>query len=90
LNEQISNGVDTFFEVIPEFANSPQEFRSLAKNLQDYIYYNSALKLKNIKQLDIIQSPEESDRDFQIRLLQVSRERRDSEVDKLKMKYAKK
>jgi hypothetical protein len=90
LNEHESDGLDTFFEEIPEFANSPQEFKSLAKNLQDFIYYNNSLKLKKIEELDIMQSPEESDRDFQIRLSQVSRERRDSEVDKLKKKYAKK
>ncbi|HDQ05238.1 MAG TPA: DUF87 domain-containing protein [Candidatus Bathyarchaeota archaeon] len=90
LNEQESGIDDRFFEPIPEFANSPQEFKSLAAALKDYIYYNAALKLKKIEELDVVQKPEESDRDFQIRALQLSRERRDSEVDKLKEKYAKK
>ena len=61
----------------------------ITKNLQDFIYYNSSLKLKTAKELDIKQYPEESERGFQIRLFQLSREKRDLEVDKLKKKYAK-
>jgi hypothetical protein len=90
LNEQESGSADSFFEPIPEFANSAKEFKSLAKKIQDFIYYNTVLKLKSIEELDVMQGPEESDRDFQIRALQFSRERRDAEVDKLKEKYAKK
>jgi hypothetical protein len=86
--EQISN-TDIFFESIPEFANSQQEFKKLGKDLHDFLYYNSKLKLKKNVELNIIQKPEESDRDFQIRLLQVAREQRDAEVDMLKKKYSK-
>jgi hypothetical protein len=89
LNEQESGSADSFYEPVPEFARSAKEFKSLEKKLQDFIYYNTALRLKNIKELDVIQDPEESDRDFQIRALQLSRERRDAEVDKLKEKYGK-
>jgi hypothetical protein len=87
--DQVS-GKEAFFELAPEFANSPKEFKKLSKDLNDFLYYNSALKLKKNNDLDVIQLPEESDRDFQIRLLQRSREERDAEVDKLKGKYAKK
>ncbi len=86
--EQISN-TDIFFESIPEFANSQQEFKKLGKDLHDFLYYNSKLKLKKNVELNIIQKPEESERDFQIRLLQVAREQRDAEVDMLKKKYSK-
>ena len=86
--EQISN-TDVFFESIPEFANSQQEFKKLGKDLHDFLYYNSKLKLKKNVELNIIQKPEESERDFQIRLLQVAREQRDAEVDMLKNKYSK-
>jgi len=88
-NDQVSDK-EAFFELIPELANSPTEFKKLNKDLNDFLYYNSVLKLKKNNDLDVIQHPEESDRDFQIRLLQRSREERDSEVDKLKGKYAKK
>ena len=87
--DQVS-GKDAFFDLAPEVANSPKEFKKLSKDLNDFLYYNSALKLKKNRDLDVIQLPEESDRDFQIRLLQRSREKRDAEVDKLKGKYAKK
>ncbi len=87
--DQVSDK-DAFFELIPELANSPTEFKKLNKDLNDFLYYNSVLKLKKNNDLDVIQHPEESDRDFQIRLLQRSREERDAEVDKLKGKYAKK
>ena len=86
--EQISN-TDIFFESIPEFANSQQEFKKLGKDLHDFLYYNSKLKLKKNVELNIIQKPEESERDFQIRLLQVAREQRDAEVDMLKKKHSK-
>ena len=87
--DQVSDK-EAFFELPPELANSPEEFKKLTKDLNDFLYYNSVLKLKKNIELDIIQNPDESDRNFQIRLLQKSREERDSEVDKLKAKYAKK
>jgi len=81
---------ESFFELPPELANSPAEFKKLSKDLKDFLYYNSVLKLKMNDELEVVQHPEESDRDFQIRLLQRSREERDAEVDKLKQKYTKK
>ena len=80
---------EIFFEPLSEFVNSKQEFKKLAKDLQDFLYYTQILKLKKNTELDIIQNPDESDRDFQIRLLQVAREQRDIEVDRLKKKYSK-
>ena len=88
LNNPEQDSLSTFFEPIAEIANTPQEFKSLTKSLQDHIFYNTSLKLKIVEELDIMQDPEESNRDFQIRLLQKSREQRDSEVDKLKTKYS--
>jgi hypothetical protein len=91
MNNQIPvSSENTFFEVVPEFANSAKEFQKLRKDLNDFLYYNSVLKLKKNIEIDLIQKPEESQRDFQIRLLQSAREQRDDEVDKLKGKYAKK
>lgn len=81
---------EAFFDLAPELANSPTEFKKLTKDLKDFLYYNSKLKLKKNDDLDIIQHPEELERDFKIRLLQRSREERDAEVNKLKGKYAKK
>jgi hypothetical protein len=79
-----------FFDLVPQLANSPKEFMTLNKDLKDFLYYNSVLKLNKNDELDVIQHPEELERDFKIRLLQRSREQRDAEVDKLKGKYAKK
>ncbi len=80
---------EIFFEPLSEFVNSPQEFKKLTKDLQDFLYYTCVLKLKKNTELDIIQNPDEPDRDFQIRLLQIAREQRDTEVDSLKKKYSK-
>ncbi len=80
---------EIFFEPLSEFVNSPQEFKKLTKDLQDFLYYMRVLKLKKNTELDIIQNPGEPDRDFLIRLLQISREQRDTEVDSLKKKYSK-
>ncbi|MBT8171933.1 DUF87 domain-containing protein, partial [Candidatus Bathyarchaeota archaeon] len=78
------------FDAVPEFTNSEKDFKKLGKDLNEFLYYSSILKLKKNVDLGAIQLPEELDRDFQIRLLQLSREERDVEVDKLKSKYTKK
>ncbi|MEJ2240878.1 MAG: DUF87 domain-containing protein [Candidatus Bathyarchaeota archaeon] len=87
--DQVSDR-DAFFDLIPDVVNSPDDFKKLNKKLNDFLYYNSVLKLKMSDDLEVIQKPDESDRDFKIRLLQESREVRDAEVDKIKEKYAKK
>lgn len=89
-NQENFSNINTVFETLPQFVNTPKEFKNLEKDLQDFLYYGGSLKLRKNDELKILQNPKELERDFQIRLLQVAREQRDEDVDKLKEKYAKK
>ena len=85
--ERVGEGQGPFFASVPEAANSAREFKSIAKDLADWLYYNSRLPLIVHKELGIFQKPGETERAFKIRLQQAARERRDAEVDKLEQKY---
>ncbi len=85
--ERVGKGQGPFFASVPEAANSAREFKSIAKDLSDWLYYNSRLPLTVHKELGLFQKPGETERAFKIRLQQVARERRDAEVDKLEQKY---
>ncbi len=85
--ERVGEGQGPFFASVPEAANSAREFKSIAKDLADWLYYNSRLPLIVHKELGIFQKPGETERAFKIRLQQAARERRDAEVDKLEKKY---
>ncbi len=84
--ERVATEQGPFFAPAPESANSARELKDLAKELSDWLYYNSRLSLKIHQELGLYQMPGERERDFKIRLQQAARERRDSEVDKLEQK----
>ena len=48
---------ESFFELPPELANSPAEFKKLSKDIKDFLYYNSVLKLKMNEELEVVQHP---------------------------------
>ncbi|KON29961.1 hypothetical protein AC480_02220 [miscellaneous Crenarchaeota group archaeon SMTZ1-55] len=87
--EPVSSGQEPFFAPIPEYTNSARDLKQISKDLVDWLYYNSRLRLRAHPDLGVIQRPDEGEREFIIRVQQVSRERRDVEVDKLETKYAK-
>jgi len=60
------------------------------KELADYLFRNSSLELFRNEHLKKVSRPDETERDFQIRLQQESREERDREVAKLRETYVKK
>jgi hypothetical protein len=76
-----------FFAPAPEFANSAQELKGIARSLEDWLYYHSRLVLTHHPGLGILHRPGERERSFKIRLQQAARERRDNEVDALADKY---
>ncbi len=89
LPENNVTGQGPFFDAIPEKANSSKEFSKIGKDFVNWLYRNMELELRKHKKLNIHQHPNESVRDFKIRLQQAARERRDEEVDKLNEKYSK-
>ncbi|MBV5327834.1 MAG: DUF87 domain-containing protein [Chlorobium sp.] len=76
------------FGEVPENANKASELDRFRKSLAEWLYYNARLKLSQHNELDLFRRPEESERDFSIRLQQAAREKRDLEVDQLEKKFA--
>ncbi len=80
---------DANFEQLPESINEPREFNVLKQDLTDHLYRNCSLKLLYNSVLKSYSKPGENERDFQMRLSQLARERRDEEVDELNKRYEK-
>ncbi len=87
--EQVDEDQGPYFAPAPEDANSSREITSLKKKLSDWLYYNSAQKITVHPDLGVFQHPDETERQFRIRLQQAAREARDADVDKLEQKYEK-
>lgn len=85
--ERVAKEQGPFFAPTPEDANSAREFKSIAKDFSDWLYYNVRLPITVHPGLEISQLPGETERAFKVRLQQAAREMRDTEVDKLETKY---
>ncbi|HSD64447.1 MAG TPA: DUF87 domain-containing protein [Ignavibacteriaceae bacterium] len=75
------------YSEIPEAAKDSKNYSQWEKNLKDFLYNNYTLEILNSRILNELSKPGESERDFRIRLNQLSREKKDLEVQKLKDKY---
>lgn len=84
---QVAESEGPFFAPVPEEANTERELRGIARELSDWLYYNSRVPIAVHPALDVHQRPGESKRAFRIRLQDAARARRDEEVDKLRAKY---
>ncbi|MBW7881615.1 MAG: hypothetical protein H3C34_03070 [Caldilineaceae bacterium] len=80
-------GEGPYFASPPEGMSSASDLRAAAKDLTDWLYYNQRLSLEAHPELGVVRRPDESERDFKIRLQQAARERRDDEVEELRKKY---
>jgi hypothetical protein len=78
-----------FFAELPEGLGNAKTIANAAKDLADWLYYNSQLELTVHPELGIFRRPNEDERAFTIRLQQAARERRDAEVDRLREKARK-
>jgi len=80
---------DTQFHQLPESMNQQREFTRLQKDLETHLYRNRSVTLLYSSVLKEYSHPDESEREFRMRLTQAAREKRDEEVDKLTKKYEK-
>ena len=78
---------DARFDQLPESINEAREFDALKDDLVDHLYRNSSLKLLYSSALRAYSQPDETERDFRMRLSQSAREKRDEEVDSLNQRY---
>lgn len=69
-------------------ASQVKNYASWARDLTNWIQVNRKLALLRSTSLNQVSKPGESDRDFRIRLQQVSREARDATAERLRAKFA--
>ena len=87
--EAIGDNQGPFFAELPAGLGNAKSIAGAAKELADWLYYNSQFDLTIHPDLGVFQRPGEDERGFAIRLQQAARERRDAEVDKLREKARK-
>jgi hypothetical protein len=76
------------FAPLPAELASAKSYVQWTKSLKNFLYRERTLPLWNCPALKEWSRTEETDRDFRLRLVQASREKRDKGVEALRVKYA--
>jgi hypothetical protein len=76
------------FAPLPPEAASERSYQTWRKDFADMLYRERALELFQSASLKAVSRPGESEREFQLRIAQAARERRDEGVARLREKYA--
>ncbi len=76
------------FADLPSTAARAKSYASWSKDLVDFIFRHRTIDLLKSTQYGRFSTPDEGELEFRIRLQQLVREERDSEVEKLRQKYA--
>jgi hypothetical protein len=77
-----------WYAALPTELMRPKRYSQLATALKDHLYRNRRLRLFRSVEFKQVSRPGESEGDFRARLAQLARERRDQEVEKLRVRYA--
>ena len=77
------------FEPLPPAAVRSSSYRKWAKQMMKWIRQNRPLRLLKCRSLKAVSRPGESESEFRTRLSQMLRERRDTEIERLRNRYAK-
>jgi len=78
-----------YFAPVYKTVNNNKKIVSLSRQLDDWLYYNERRSIAVHDELKLFQHPDESPREFSIRLQQAAREKRDDEIDALEKKFEK-
>lgn len=76
------------FAECPSAAGKAKNYTDWQKRCADTLFRTRTLTLLKSESLDVTSQPDESEKDFRLRLVQAAREERDALVDKLRTKYA--
>jgi hypothetical protein len=79
---------DARFVDLPRAAQQAKNYTAWTKSFAAWLAREQALELVRSPSLDVVSRPNESDRDFRVRLQQAAREARDARVAALRQKYA--
>ncbi len=75
------------FLPLPKTGGQSTSYIAWKRDLAAWLYRNQTIELYASPSLRLTSRPGETERDFQIRLVQTARERRDAETEKLRAKY---
>jgi hypothetical protein len=76
------------YSSLPAAAGNARSYAAWNRDFADWLYRNQKLELLKSPSLKQFSTPEESERDFRVRLQQSAREQRDEAMEKLRQKYA--
>lgn len=74
---------------LPSAASNAKNYVAWEKDFGNWLYRTQKLQLFKSVHLNETSRPEETERDFKIRLQEIAREKRDQQVEKLREKYSK-
>ncbi|MBN2115624.1 MAG: ATP-binding protein [Anaerolineales bacterium] len=78
------------FGNLPACASQAKNYTAWSKDFTNWLYGSQAINLNRSPSLKEVSQPGEDERDFRIRMQQLSREKRDDMVEALRKKYASK
>ncbi|WP_454063342.1 ATP-binding protein [Candidatus Nitrospira salsa] len=76
------------YSPVPSAAGNTKHYKNWERDFKNWVYRHKALELWKSPALKIISDPDESERDFRIRLQQLAHEQRDEDIERLRRKYA--
>ncbi|MBM3167043.1 MAG: ATP-binding protein [Chloroflexi bacterium] len=76
------------FLPLPSAASNAKSYDAWSREFANWLFRNQKIELLKSPSLKKLSNPEESERDFRVRLQQSSREQRDDVMEKVKQKYA--
>jgi len=80
--------LDAQYALLPSAAAQARSYTAWGRDFATWIYGTQKLELLRSPALKLIAAPDESERDFRLRIQQVAREQRDAALDALRKKYA--
>lgn len=89
VNDLESSGIiNARFADLPSAASDLKSYAAWNREFANWIYRTTQITLLQSPSLKMVAGPEETERDFRIRMQQQARELRDVELEKLKRQYA--
>ncbi len=76
------------FADLPTPASQAKNYKAWAKDFANWLYANQSFELLYCASQNATSSPGESERDFRIRMQQLAHERRDTDVESVRQRYA--
>jgi hypothetical protein len=78
------------FAELPTPASKPKNYKKWQKNFTTWVYRNQTLEIWKSPALKVTSNPGETEKEFRLRVQQLTRETRDAKTETLRKKYAKK